>query len=72
MVQRTQTTEVTDLETFLRERGPFRERDIIAANLRIALEVSQGNKTHAAKLLGMTRWTILRRIGWLIEGAKRG
>lgn len=67
----TRTLKTEALIAFLRDHGPFTEREVIAANLRVALEVSSGNKTKAAKLLGMTRWTIIRRIGWLIEGAKR-
>lgn len=61
-----------ELENFLREHGPYTEREVIAANLRVALEVSNGNRTRAAKLLGLARWTVLRRIGWLIQGERDG
>lgn len=63
--------ESESLVAFLREHGPFTEREVIAANLRVALEVSEGNKSKAARMLGMSRLTIRRRIGWLIEKAKR-
>lgn len=67
----TRTVETEALIAFLRENGPFTEREVIAANLRVALERAEGNKSLAARMLGMTRWTIMRRIGWLIGQARR-
>lgn len=62
MVARTQTEL---LEDFLRDNGPFKEREVLAANLRVVLEMTSGNRTIAAKMLGICRDTMWRRVKWL-------
>lgn len=61
-----ETERLEQLKAVLREHGPFRERDVMAVNAQVALEVEAGNKSRAAHRLGLTRKTFKTRLRWLL------
>lgn len=51
------------LGEYIRSHGPFREKDLMAINAKAAHDI-EGNKSRAAKRVGLTRKTLKIRLGW--------
>jgi hypothetical protein len=47
-------------------------RDVQARHVLRVLKACGGNKSHAARALGIDRWSLYRRIAWAGEVLKRG